>query len=86
MNRSVQILSHDGISQHVEVLERERSVAAHGVGAQGTDLDLGEITNQRDCGRVEVTAHVEEPDRARNCLYPRALTHRPGAGNLSLNG
>src|SRR5215469_8772664 len=77
MDGAVLILSHEVIPRQVEVLDCERTVIGHSVGAHRINLDLSEIADQRESGRVEVPAHMEEPDRPGSRLHPGALTHRP---------
>lgn len=77
VDSAVLIQSHDVISQHVEVLERERTLVGLPVGAQGIGLGLSEITSQSESVRGEVPAHMEQPDRPGSAFLPGALAHRP---------
>src|SRR5215471_14763959 len=78
MDGTAYILSLEVISRQIEILNCERTLVGFAVGAQGIGLDLGEITDQGDSRRVEVPAHMEEPDRAGGGgLHPGALTHYP---------
>src|ERR1700716_1751339 len=77
MDGAALILSLEVISRQVEVLDCERTVVGLAVGAHGIGLYLGEITDQHDACRVEVPAHMEEPDRPASGLHPGPLTHHP---------
>src|SRR5215813_8457222 len=76
MHGAAQILSLEVIPRQVEVLDEERTVVGLAVGAQGIGLGFGEMSYQGDSCRVEVPAHVEEPDCPGSALLPGALTHR----------
>src|SRR5215472_14168366 len=75
MDRTTQI-PRDVISGQVEVLDQERTIVGVAVCAQGVGLYLSEVANERNSHRVEVPAHMEEPDRPGRGLLPGALTHR----------
>src|SRR5262245_9755743 len=75
MDGTAYILSLEVISRQIEILNCERTLVGFAVGAQGIGLNLGEITDQGDSRRVEVPAHVEEPDFARGGRFPGTLTH-----------
>src|SRR6516165_368455 len=78
MDGAVYILSLEVISRQIEILNCERALVGFAVSTQSIGLDLGEITNQGDSRRVEVPAHMEEPDRAGGGgLHPGTLTHHP---------
>src|ERR1700730_14917013 len=76
MDGATLIPSQEVISRQIEVLDCEHTVVGLAVGAHGIGLGLGEITNQCGACRVEVPAHMEEPECPGSALHPSPLTHQ----------